>query len=477
VKKYQALLAVLAILLLAGIMRFVNVTTSPGYEWDEPVYAAISQRTVDIGYPNLKNEGNVYSTNVYLFHPPFDYYLKGYWFQLLGTPGEIGSGRILSVIEGMIALLLAFFCLKEVSGVKTGLIGLVFLATDGWLVYTNRMNLMENGMMPWGLLGIWFYIKATKTGKTRYYLMTGTLLALAAVYKHTGIPFVLVPIVNFLITRRDWKNHLVTFLSIMVVGVMYVLTMMYLWQDDFLLGTWVQIERVLGNMSSRGLNYGLDDVVSAVVQTYWVFVATVVSIIVVGLTTCYRLFQVVFRGHTPGNSILLSWALVAFAFLAVIALKAPHYLITVLIPAYMFIASELGNWLDKQKNTKGRQWVVCLLMTVVVMANLVTWDIRLIQRNDNALLETFNFFKSVPVTARVIADECIGSAIQQPYYNLDRHPAEQGLKEVNPDYIVIYSSLTQKPPLNPALNTLLSKSALVKHIKGFKETIDIYKIN
>lgn len=478
-KKYQELLAVLVILLLAGIMRFVNVTTSPGYEWDEPVYATISQQTTIVGYPNLKGEGNVYNTDVYLYHPPFDFYLKGAWFQLLGSTenGTIGAGRILSAIEGMITLIIAFFCLKEVSGKKAAFIGLIFLATDGWLVYTNRMNLIENGMMPWGLLGIWLYIKATKTSKTRYYLMTGVFLAFAAVYKHTGIPFVLVPVVNFLIMRRDYTNHLVTWLSMMLVVTIYVLVMVIFWQKDFVFDNWVQIERVLGKIGSRGLNYSLSDVINAVVQTYWVFFATVLSIVSVGLTVCSRLFQVVFRGHQPRNSILLSWALVAFGFLAAIALKAPHYLITVLVPAYMFIASELGSWLNGSGNKVKKQWVVTVLMCIIVAANMATWNIRLIQYNDNALLETFNFFKSVPVTARVIADECIGSTIQQPYYNLDRHPGEQGLKEVKPDYVVIYSSITQKPPMNSALDALLAKSQVVKHIKGFKETIDIYKID
>jgi len=477
--------AVAAILMMGAFLRFYEIQTRPGYEWDEPIYAAISQRTTIVGYPNLKGEDNTYNTDVYLYHPPFDFYLKGAWFQLLGT-SDIGAGRILSAIEGMIMLILAFFCLKEVSGKKVAVIGLIFLATDGWLVYTNRLNLIENGMMPWGILGIWLYVKAAKTQKTQYYLLTGIFLAFAAVYKHTGIPFVLVPLVNLLMIRRDWKNHLLTFQSMIIVVLLYVVAMLVLWQEDFLFCNWVQIERALGKIGSRGLNYGLSEVADAVVQTYWVFFITVLSIVTVGLTVGYRLFQVVFRGRQMPNSVLLSWALVAFTFMVAIALKAPHYLITVLIPAYMFIASELGKWLDgsgekvkkeaEEKLVARKQWGIVGLMCILVVANVFTWNVRFIQHRDNALSETYSFFKTVSVNARVFADECVGVELQQPYFNLDRHPGEQGLKEVRPDYVVLYSSLTQKPPENPALSGLLSESQMVKHISGFKEDIQIYRV-
>jgi 4-amino-4-deoxy-L-arabinose transferase-like glycosyltransferase len=473
-------LLLVAILLLAGIMRFVNVTTSPGYEWDEPVYAIVAQQTTIVGYPNLKGEGNTYNTNVYLYHPPFDFYLKGAWFKLLGTSNvaDIGAGRILSAIEGMIALILAFFCLKEVAGKKAAFIGLIFLATDGWLIYTNRLNLIENGMMPLGILGIWLYIKATKTQKTLYYTLAGMFLAFAAIYKHTGIPFLLVPLVNPLMSRRNWKNHLVIFLTIAVVLLLYVDAMLILWPKDFLFDNWVQIQRALGIISSHGLNYGLGEVISAIIQTYWVFFITVVSIIGIGVLVGYRLLQVVFQGRQMPNSVLLSWALVAFAFLAAIALKGPQYLITVLVPAYMFIASELGGWLNGTGNNKSqsneklktKKGYMIILLGLVALANMFTWNVRFIQHKDNALAETFNYFETVPVTARVIVDQCIGPMLTQPYFDSNYHPGEQG------NYIVLYSSLTQKPPVNPSLDRLVLKSHLVKHIVGFKETVNIYQV-
>jgi hypothetical protein len=87
----------------------------------------------------------------------------------------------------------------------------------------------------------------------------------------------------------------------------------------------------------------------------------------------YRLIKVI-RGNIPFNSVLLSWTIAAFVFLTVISLKAPHYLITVLIPAYMFIASELGNPDIRKKPIKR---IIVGIVCFALVANLVTWVIRI----------------------------------------------------------------------------------------------------
>jgi 4-amino-4-deoxy-L-arabinose transferase-like glycosyltransferase len=160
-----------------------------------------------IGYPN---DGNISSPVPYLYHPPFDFYLKGVWFTLVGASGpfeDITAGRILSGIESLISLIIAYFCMLEIAGKKGAVIGLLLLATDGWLIYTSRLNLIENAMMPLGMFGVWMYVRATKSKKTIYYLLAGCFLAFAVVYKHTGIPFLMVPIINLVvITHQDWKK-------------------------------------------------------------------------------------------------------------------------------------------------------------------------------------------------------------------------------------------------------------------------------
>jgi len=486
-KKHFRVFAVLAIFVTAGYMRFSNITQSPGYEWDEPVYATIAQRTIELGYPNLKGEENVYNTEPYLYHPPFDFYLKAFWFQHV-QGSSIGAGRILSSIEAMFGLIIAYFCLKDISGRKAAVIGLALLATDGWLVYTNRMNLIENAMMLLGVFGVWMYVKATKIGKTPYYLVAGFFLAFAAIYKHTGLPFLAIPIINLMIIRKDWKQHIILIQTMAIVVLIYMATMWAVWGTVFTQQTWVQIERAFGNIGSRGLNYGFSEAISAVTQTYWVFFVTIAALAGVGVTITFRILQVVFRGKQPFNSVLLSWAIVAFFFLSVIALKAPHYLITALVPGYIFIASEIGNLLKKVEDKikigrgnvqleKGKKTLTIGLVSLAIVVNLFTWTARFAQNYSNALLETYDFFKTVPVNARVMTDDCIGVVIRQPYFGLDRHASEEGIKYANPDYITLYTSQTQQIPDDPALRFLLSNSTLIRRFSGFKEVIEVYQVN
>jgi 4-amino-4-deoxy-L-arabinose transferase-like glycosyltransferase len=470
----KRVLIVPVILLIAGFLRFYNISVSPGYEWDEPVYAQISAKTMEVGFPNNKGDGNVNNMVPYLYHPPFDFYLKGAWFTqvgAIGPSGEITAGRVLSGIESLIGLIIAYFCLLEIAGSTGALIGLLLLATDGWLIYTARLNLIESGMMPWGMFGIWMYVLATKREKIIYYLLAGFFLAFAAVYKHTGIPFLIVPIINFAITRKDRKKHLLLVYTMCTVVLLYLIIMLFIWNDYYRFQTWVQIERTLGNIGSRGLNYGLGAIITAVYQTYWVFVVTVATIIGVGIIGLYRFIRAV-TGKKMFNSVLLSWAISAFIFLAAIALKAPHYLIIVLIPGYMFIASELGQFGEG----RAKRIIVTVIVGIALTINLYTWIVRFVEPHDNALLETYKYFQTVPVTAHVLDDDCVSTGIDQPSYNLDRYSSDQGIKDAAPNYVVMYSSITQKPPVSQALQGLLLQSKLVERFQGFKEVIEIYQV-
>jgi len=463
--------------LVVIFIRFYKITVSPGYEWDEPVYAQIAARTTVVGFPQDKTDGDTYDTNTYLYHPPFDFYLKGAWFTITGstTPDdEIGAGRILAGIESLAGLIIAFLCLLDISGPATAIIGLILLSTDGWLIYTARLNLIENAMMPIGMLGIWLYFKATKTNFSTYYLLSGLLLGFAAVYKHTGIPFLIAPMINFAITRHDKQNHKLLFGTMAAVILTYIVAMTIIWKGVYISETWVQVERVMGIFHSRGLNYGLGEMFAAVYRTYWVFVCTVASIIIVGVVGGIRLIQAAVFRQRLFNSVLLSWTIAAFLFLAVIALKAPQYLIILLIPGYMFMASELGhfNW-----NTEPmKRIVVTGIVGIALIVNMYTWVVRFAIPTDNALKETYSFFQTVPIDARVLDDDCVSFGISQPSYNIDRFSTDQEIQEAAPNYVVVYSTLTQKLPTSQALQNLIARSILVERFTGFKEIVEIYKV-
>lgn len=540
--KIKTIYVLMMIFVIAGLMRFVFIKYSPGYEWDEPVYTVIAERINTTGYPNLKGENNTYHNEPYLYHPPFDFYLKAGWFWILGE-ATIFNARLLSAVQGMFTLIVGYFCLKDISTTRGALLGTFFLAIDGWLVFTNRLNLLENGMMLIGILGIWMYIRATKSRKTITYLIAGVLLAFAAVYKHTGVVFLFVPVLNFVVDKEDKKDHLIIVLTMFLVVVTYIATMSLISGEYFRFQTWVQIRRALGNIESRGLNYGIREAISAILNIYWVFIPTILIILGTGILASFRIFQSIFRRKKIENSVFLSWVIISYMFLGVIALRAPHYLIIIIIPNILFLSSELDNLFEKVNNNgrrlkqlstlerhkimtegerkefvkllgtnkrrfkqlktlvkhrvikdieskelsvlvrcktnKTRRFKKNLLMiflSLILLLNFLTWNERLGKEYDNALSLTYNYFSTVSLEARVLADECIGVYIDQPYYSIDRHTSEEAIRYVDPDYIVTYVSETQKLPDSLPLLNLIESSVLIRRFQGFKETIEIYKV-
>lgn len=468
--------AVAVLLTMGAFLRFYEIRTRPGFEWDEPLYAAIAQNTAKYGYPTLQvEEGRPLTPHLY--HPPFDHYLKGYWFEVTGASG-IGQARILAGIESMVLLLLTYFFVRYVAGKEAALLALLLVSSDGWLVYTNRLNLIENSMMTVGLVGVYLYAVALKRDRMWYYALAGVVLALSAVYKHTGLYFLLVPILTWLLTRKSGEHHLVLLLVATIVILFYVAGMSYFFGADYWFQTLVQLRRALGmGGSSRGLTYGLTEVIQALTNAYWIFFTTIASLIIGGVMVMIRFIQYLTKRQPHGYPILLSWSAAAVLLLAVVALKSPQYWIIILVPLYAFLVSELGPFLWRREATILAISSLVVTVVAVLGLNLVTWYFLIDQQTNNALLETYDYAAQfIPNDARVLTEECIGVQLGQTYYNIQIHRGVEDLQRIDPTYVILYYSTTAKPPASPGLDTLLQHSTFVTKFSSFKEVIEIYRV-
>lgn len=463
---------VVVILMMGAFLRFYEIRTRPGFEWDEPLYEKIAQNTVKYGYPTLEIEnGRPLSPNLY--HPPFDHYLKGYWFEVTGVSG-IGQARILSGIESLILLLLTYLLVRYVAGKTAALLTLLLISSDGWLIYTNRLNLLENAMMPIGVAGLYFYAIASKRDRIWIYVLAGVFLALAAIYKHTGLVFLLVPVLTWLLIRKSGEHHLVLLLVATIVILFYVVGMSYFFEATYWFQTLVQVRRSLGMVDSRGLTYGLVEVIRALINGYWIFFTTIASLIVGLMVVVIRFVQYLVKRRVHGNPILLSWSVAAILMLAVVALKSPQYWIVMLVPLYTFLASELGRFLRRRRTTI---LATSFLVVLVLGLNLTTWYFLVIQQTNNALLETYDYAaQSIPKDARVLTEECIGVQLGQTYYNIQIHRGEEDLQWIDPNWVILYYSTTAKPPEGEPLDDLLRRSTFVTAFAGFKEVIKVYRV-
>jgi 4-amino-4-deoxy-L-arabinose transferase-like glycosyltransferase len=468
----RELVLFVAVIAFAAFFRLFLIGERPGFEWDEPVYGAIAQHSAEHGLPALRPEGGGIATQPYLYHPPFDVIIKGWWISITGNP-EVGNLRLLAGLASLIMLGLAYWLVRNCTDRVTALLATVLLATDGWLIYTNRLNLIENILMPLGLAGMVAYSYAIKRGSAWLYGLAGALLALAFVYKHIGIVFLVVPLVYLLFFSDNRKNHIFLYISAAIVIVTYFSAMYLVWGNEVFSQNWVQIQRSLGLIESRGLNYGLAQVFEALVKTYWIFFTTLAALATCLSLLAWRLYRWLRRGERPAQPLLFSWAVTAFVLLSVTSLKAPHYLIVMLVPLYLYLATEVATWLKQLKSNRLR-WG---LVAAVLVLNLVTWNVRFMLQSDNALLETYRFVgANVPANARVLTEETIGAGIRQPYYKLDRHKTADELAKIKPDYIILYYSTTQKPPDSQALEKLVKEGQWLTEIRGFKERIVVYRV-
>jgi len=123
-------------------------------------------------------------------------------------------------------------------------------------------------------------------GGRRYYALAGFLLAFAAIYKHIGICFLLVPAVHWLLARKKGPHYGVLAGVAILVVLAYVIGMYLLWVTSTCAKASVQIQRMYGGIESRGLNYGPGEALRAVIDKYWIFFTTIACLTIGSASSC-----------------------------------------------------------------------------------------------------------------------------------------------------------------------------------------------
>jgi hypothetical protein len=214
------------------------------------------------------------------------------------------------------------------------------------------------------------------------------------------------------------------------------------------------------------------DASKAIIDTYWIYFTTIITILGGSALLIWELVRMRRTRERAQYPLLLSWSVASLFFLGAIALRAPHYLPIVLFPLYVYHASYLAPFL-----ARGGRYALVLFLTIIVILNGMTWYLRFVRYDDNALLATKHFFATeVSPDAVVLTEETIGVSIEQPYYTFDNIRETSGLTRTRPDYIVAYDSATQKLPESGSLQTLLAQGSIIAEFSGFKERISIYII-
>lgn len=472
------ILLVGALAILAVALRTWQLVTYPGWEWDEPVYTSVAANLASTGV--LEPKQWVGADGPYLYHPPFYFYLLASWFSVAGE-ASVETARCLAAAGAVLTLALVGVMTSRQPGGKGGVVVLATVAFDGWIIFTNRTGLIENPMFPIGVAGVLVYQWAAGTQHCHRvwgYTAAGALIGAAAVFKHTGAYMLAVPIIHWLVVRRDLRHHLVLLSTAAGVVGAYLVGMSLRFGEVFWSQYRIQALRSLGLAESRG-SVALSDL-GAAAGAYWPFIPTVMmaafSLGVLVVRTLIALRQrnrEVLAGET---SVYYAWAVASVIFFAALGIRLPQYMMLALIPLYLYAGSETILWLRQRGESRSIRTVGTLAVLLMVAGvGVASFTARVSATGRDALREGAEYVAEKYGPAElVLTEEPIGVAIPQSYIQFDAWA--QMTQPPAPALVVTVTSLTQQPPTSAELDQLLSEATEVFSVTGFKETVTVHQV-
>ena len=109
-------------------------------------------------------------------HPPFYYWLLKLWSLVFGT-SELGL-RSMSVFFGMVAILFGYVLVKRLFGRRAAIFGILFMALSPMLIRYGQEMRMYTLVTAIVMAATYVLVLATETGKRKYWIIYGVLLAL-----------------------------------------------------------------------------------------------------------------------------------------------------------------------------------------------------------------------------------------------------------------------------------------------------------
>jgi len=180
----------------------------------------ISLQNLDFSFKNLYDFGVSYLIHypkLQVFYPPIYHFLTGLLFYpIFGI--SVFSARLVNIIMSTLSVITFYFVTKEFFNRKSAFIATLLFSLFPVTLWIGRMAMMEFTVVFFTLLSFYFYQKAWKNDKNKYYILTSIMILLAIMSKRAG--FFLIPIYGLhILYRKKWKK-LITFL--IPVGILFI---------------------------------------------------------------------------------------------------------------------------------------------------------------------------------------------------------------------------------------------------------------
>jgi 4-amino-4-deoxy-L-arabinose transferase-like glycosyltransferase/putative flippase GtrA len=470
---WSAGLALAGILAAAALLRLWDVGNKPGWQSDETVYTDIARTLATSG---LLSEHTQYQASwaPFLFHPPFYFLLLAGWFKIVGA--GVPQARALSAIASVVTLCLLARLIWKLHGQAVALVTAAFLAFDGWLLYVQRVSYIENVLLLIIVTGFLLYERALRCPSAPRFVLAGIVLGLAIVFKQTGFYVLPAVLLNWLIIRKEKRNH--WFLLSGMGGVMcaYLGVMIPLFDpgkhDWFAADSMIQLERVLYLRVSRGTLSSPGEFVHLLMEQYVVFLPSF-AVALAGVIVIVVKFARA-RSLLPAerNSLLFSWAVAGVVVFGASALRYDQYFELALIPLYCLLWTEACQFVRSRRHLMPAAAAAGL---IVLAAGLGTFCFRVAGRSDNALYQVQQYaLAHIPRGSVVITEEDIGDEIQQPWCST----TQASVCGASATYAITYASYLQSatPPDDSAFQALMTDATSAATFQGFKETITVWRL-
>jgi 4-amino-4-deoxy-L-arabinose transferase-like glycosyltransferase len=413
----SAVAALFALALIGGIvLRVWKLDASPAWQWDEAVYWRVA---VNVQHGTLTEHPLLgVAWTPFLYQPPFYILLLAGWFDALGA--SIYHARLLGVVSIALTYAAAFRLLWKIHGYRAALFAIVPVIFDGWLIYIQRVSYIENVLLLIIVSGFLLYQRALERPSWHRFAAAGAVLAFAAIFKQTGAYSILAVLLCWLILRRAHRGHLILLGVAGAVILVYIVAMTRMydlpgrpWFTDQSL---VQLRRVLGLQQSGGTLVSPGALAHLLAAQYRYFVPSVLvgcAALVVAvrrLLACYRA-----RNWAPAqaNALLFSWMAAGVVVFGVSSLKFPQYFALILIPAYLFLWTEVARW-DWSSLAK----TVVVAVAVVASVGCFLLTIPAYSYNTLAKVQEYAATK-IPANAVVVTEQSVGDVINQPWCTVE----------------------------------------------------------
>jgi 4-amino-4-deoxy-L-arabinose transferase-like glycosyltransferase len=169
-EKSLRLLALVAIVVLAGTLRFVNLEAL-GYGNH---YYTAAVKSMLVSWHNFFYAAAEPGGSVSVDKPPVGLWLQAISAYFLGVSGF--SVLLPQILAGIISVIVVYHLVRRSFGTVAGLLAGLALAITPVAVVTDRNNTIDSTLVLALLLAAWAFIKATETGRLRYLLLGAFLV-------------------------------------------------------------------------------------------------------------------------------------------------------------------------------------------------------------------------------------------------------------------------------------------------------------